>query len=123
MASAGQTVSSVGLTIVVIVLAVLVLALVILIIRWDLMRRHAENEIVAANPARVIPGKWKSGPNAHWEKEGPGLQLTGDPMQQLVQLQILKMLKEMNQPAETKSLVEVKRKQVNPDDDDFPVTW
>lgn len=124
MATAGQTAVNIGLVIVVLVLVLLVLGLVILIIRYDLRRRHPDTEIVVSNP---VDGKWKAGPNAQWQRNrelpGPGVQLSGDPLQQLVQLQMLKMLQEMNRTSQDQVSLAAPKKQVKPDEDDFPVTW
>lgn len=121
MATAGQTVGTVGLTVAVIVLGLLVLGLVALIVRNDIRQRHPENGIVVRDP----PGRWKSGPNAQWQRQEEQtalpLRMTGDPVQQMMQLQMLKMLQEMNQPkGETRDLV-VKKKA--DDEDDYPVSW
>lgn len=97
VSAAGQTAGSVTATVLATLLAVVLLGaggvVVYLLLRLKLVERR-----LSENAPRV--GRWLPGPNARWEQgEQQGGALTGDPLAQLVQLEIMRHLRELRGPA------------------------
>ncbi len=115
IAASGQAVNTALLTLLVVAFGFALLAA--LILSGYLLYQNRK--------ARQAPqGKWLPGPNAHWGRMGdaprPVSLPQGDPIQQLVQLELLRYLHEMNsrklpQPQLTDSLPDVQRE----DDDEI----
>ncbi len=103
LASAGQTTASVGVSILAVLLVLVLLGAgsVILFQRARLRRYAAEPDGWREYPparARSRGGNWLPGPNAYWQRslpEGGGDQGLGQAMQELVQLELLRTLRDM----------------------------
>ncbi len=115
VSAAGQTANSIAVSILATVLGVALLAGAGLSGYLWLRLRRAEQR--ASNP-----GRWRPGPNAQWGRADT-LSPTVDPVAQLVQLEVLRTLRELRSPTPYAALTPPALPVAEEEDDAQPYTW
>ncbi|MDX9955732.1 MAG: hypothetical protein RBT75_16645 [Anaerolineae bacterium] len=93
VSAAGQTAGSVTATVLTIVLILVLLAAGGAVLYLWLRMKALERQLSAPAPRT---SRWVSGPNARWEQNEPESRaVTADPLGQLVQLEVLRTLREL----------------------------
>ena len=118
VASVGQTAGTLTVLVLVGLLLLLLLVGVGAILYLVARLRQAEAMVNAVTGGRAAPPRrrWVSGPNARWQQQGMGQ----NPIDALVQIETLRMLREMRQPAPAPRWAAPPALEY--DDDDLP-TW